>query len=183
MVVYLETVHGSRLYGLSNAGSDRDYFVVYDEPRDKKTRHARQRMLPNGLDLTEVGLTTFLQSCDSGVPQYLEAMFSPVANVNPWFQPYRAGYRVNTVNMYQKYVRTATTFAYEAESTLKRRRHALRLLVNLGEGLAHGKFNPRLDGHTATLLTTAASAGEKKFDYTFGYLLDMAARHVVVSET
>lgn len=136
----LHTVHGSRLYGLSHPRSDHDTYTVVEGRR-------RPRQLMRGTeDRLVIGLDEFLGQCAKSVPQALEAMFSPMATTTEVMEALRAGYRVGAVTFRQTYSRTVVAFAaYGVENDdAKRRRHALRLLLNLEQGLAYGRFNPRL---------------------------------------
>lgn len=73
-----KTVHGSRLYGLSHANSDEDYYtVVTKRPSDTRfgrqtrARYAKQKINGNE-DSMVVDFGTWVEQCRSGVPQALE---------------------------------------------------------------------------------------------------------------
>lgn len=76
----------------------------------------------------------------NGVPQYLEAMFSPQAEVD-LISDFRAGFRVS-YGIYSTYLRTIKSFTLHEE--FKRRRHGLRLALNLQSIGRYGRFDPRL---------------------------------------
>lgn len=131
----LLTTHGSRLYGLHHAESDWDTYSVV---RGK----ARTRHRVNGKDDTvTVSYDQFMRSCDKGVPQALEAMFSTVATVDefPWL---RAAYRACGPVVRDTYFRTVKSFWEEGSP--KRRRHACRLWLNLNSLEEQSRFNPTL---------------------------------------
>lgn len=158
MDTLLRTVHGSRLYGLAHADSDRDAYVVVAD-RSRARQHLRGKD-----DWLVLGLDHFLSQCAKGVPQALEAMFSPVAESGP-LDSFRAGYRVGEPAFRRTYLRTIKSFALAGveHDDAKRRRHALRLMLNLDEGLRTGRFNPRLTHRQADWVrTTAADPG---FDF------------------
>lgn len=148
----LFTPHGSTLYGLAHENSDKDFYLV----TSNNAQRTRQR-LHDEIDLVVVGLSKFLQQCDAGVPQALEAMFSGFS-MSTGFDAYRAGYRVNTAHMAKTYRRTMRNFAQE---NFKRRRHAFRLAFNLGDALTYGRFNPTLTHEQQEYATWAA--GEDNF--------------------
>lgn len=89
-----ETVHGSHLYGLAHAGSDRDVFRVYCSHDGR--RRARQRV-SSDTDVLSMSLDRFLELASSGAHQCVEAMFSPVKIWDPRFaflRPFVESHRV-----------------------------------------------------------------------------------------
>lgn len=145
------TPHGSVLYGLDHAGSDRDVMYVYAD-----NRKARQR-LDGDLDYVTVGLGHFLDLAHGGAHQYLEALFSPIKEwCDDGYKPMIDNMIVPPALVRNKYMRTIKHFSYG--DTLKRRRHALRLAWNLADLTEYGRFNPRLSWGVAGTLTNIASA-------------------------
>lgn len=145
-VVLFQTPHGSHLYGTSHPLSDRDVFTVVEKlpypPHNGHSKYARQT-IKDGLDETVVDLSTFLNGCASGVPQYLEAMFSHEATIDH-LEEFRAQYHVGSA-VVPTYIRTIKSFSYdERDGGTKKRRHALRLALNARDILRYGRFNPRL---------------------------------------
>jgi predicted nucleotidyltransferase len=140
MTVLLRTIHGSHLYGLAHDGSDKDIYEVVETKRTKKKRNIKQTIV-NGVDKTVVDLSTFMHMVDECVPQALEALWTPVAEVDK-IHEFRTNYRVNRAKMKEVYIRTALNFAQRDD--IKSRRHAIRLMLNLGAALEYGKFNPQL---------------------------------------
>lgn len=142
--VLLSTVHGSHLYGLAHAGSDRDtYTVVTRAPHvahnGTKARYAKQK-ISGDTDSFVIDLSTFMLLCDKGVPQALEAMFSPVADVD-LIHALRGSYRCTTAVL-PTYLRTIKSFLMAGD--YKRRRHGFRLALNAADIGHYGFFNPRL---------------------------------------
>jgi hypothetical protein len=97
-----------------------------------------------------------------GVPQSLEAMFSQKA-VSPFFEEYRQGWYASDPTVIHTYMRTIKSFSLsENDSKLKdkdkfkRKRHALRLALNLEELLYRGRFNPTLTPVVAERITRFA---------------------------
>lgn len=151
-----KTLHGSHLYGLATPSSDTDYFTVVTK-NDSTTAHTRKRYarqsIVDGIDSTVVDLGTFLIGCEKGVPQFLEAMFSPEAIGDDNITDLRAGYRVGS-GVYDTYLRTMKSFAMS--DTYKTKRHALRLALNMWEMRATGRFNPRLSDFNVRLINKVA---------------------------
>jgi len=165
--VLLDTVHGSRLYGLAHAGSDYDrYIVVSERPGGKGAGNKPYRWANHdnagSSDVVTVDLHTFLDMASKGVPQALEAMFAPAPDVD-LIAPLRAGFRAVGPEVMGTYCRTIKSFALAGEP--KRRRHALRLSRNLRELMHSGRFDPRLDVDTAALMTAASLLATDEFLY------------------
>lgn len=139
--VIFKTPHGSHLYGLAHESSDEDFYtVVFRAKRGRRYKYAKQSIVDN-VDSLTVDLGTWLRLCDKGVPQALEAMFSPVPLVDE-ISALRNSYRVNFDNMRDTYHRTMQNFVAAGDE--KRRRHALRLYLNLKVAARRGRFNPVL---------------------------------------
>lgn len=140
--IAFRTLHGSRLYGLAHANSDTDmYTVLMSSGTGGRSRNTHQ--VNGDDDQAKVSMGSFLAQCEKGVPQALEAMFSRIAEPS-MFDAFRAGYRADTAKMATTYRRTIRNMA--AHEDFKRRRHAVRLILNLNEALTTGKgrFNPTL---------------------------------------
>lgn len=135
MATILETVHGSHLYGLNHSDSDRDIFRVVTEGH--KTRHH----VTEEYDTTQVPLDLFMRNVFSGSHQSCEALFSPLATVDPRYRPMFEGIRVTGADVFAKYRRTIHSFSY---GTMKQRRHAVRLGYSLRGLRECGRFNPVL---------------------------------------
>lgn len=136
----LGTVHGSRLYGLSHAGSDYDYFAVHGW--DKFKGHQRVAGIDDRLNTS---YDRFMRYAERGVPQYLEAMWSPAADVDN--MPFnRFLFRPTVSQARDTYLRTVKSFWRSGweEQSFKKRRHALRLMLNLRTMEAYGRFNPTM---------------------------------------
>lgn len=143
-VVLLRTVHGSHLYGLNHKDSDEDFYTVVARAphvahNGSRARSARQEIVGN-IDMFTVNLSTFLLYCDKGVPQALEALYSPFADIDH-LQAFRYAYRPGR-SAQATYLRTLRHF-YKA-GDVKRRKHAVRLALNLRTMREFGFFNPRL---------------------------------------
>lgn len=151
MKVLLRTVHGSHLYGLAHAGSDNDIYEVFETTRTARKRNIQQTIQEN-IDKTRVDLSTFMVMVDNCVPQALEALWSPVAEIDK-ITEFRYSYKVNRSQMYDRYIKTAISFASNPDD--KRKRHALRLLLNLGQTLEFGRFNPQLSTMDKFILNSA----------------------------
>ena len=149
----LKTVHGSRLYGLSHANSDEDWYVV--TPTRYASRKFRKQTIQGDQDVTYMDFKSFQQLADKGVPQALETMFSKKA-VSPYFQDYREGYNASGPEVIHTYMRTIKSFSLTEKDPFKRRRHALRLALNMEEILYTGRFDPTLKKHQVDQITRYA---------------------------
>lgn len=140
MHVLFKTIHGSHLYGLSHENSDRDFYTVVDKVKSNKARFAKQTITGDE-DSMVVDFGTWLGLCSKGVPQALEAMFSKMA-VHDDIPYFRQGFKVGT-EVYDTYLRTIKSFIMTGE--YKKKRHGLRLALNLNSIREFGKFDPTLD--------------------------------------
>ena len=132
-MIVLETITGSRLYGFAHAGSDHDYYRVCTDCRNKQT-------IVNGFDDVRVNLESFVAHVAKGVPQAMEALYSPYKWVHPDYFGYVSGLEPSQGELVRTYRRTIRHFVLE--DTDKHRRHAMRLAVNLADWWDTGSFNP-----------------------------------------
>lgn len=149
----LETVHGSRLYGTNHEASDFDYYRVICSGRT-------QQKIEGDEDTTTVQLHDFIRQVSVGVPQALEALWSPVKTVDPswkyFFNSLHPGYG-ETIDRYNRTIanfmgwRKGGGRGRTREPSNKTRLHALRLMHNLQDYLESGSFNPRLSESWVTL--------------------------------
>lgn len=160
--IILETIHGSRLYGLSRADSDEDVFRVVarrDKPKVEYT------FLPGwtGYDYSEFGLDNFLANVYAGSHQSCEALWSPYATIHPTYLPLFRNIRVTGADAFARYRRTIRSFSY---GELKKRRHAVRLGFDLADLRRYGRFNPVLtpDQHDKVVLLAELYWGQSLYD-------------------
>lgn len=148
-----ETVHGSHLYGLDHAGSDRDIYRVYEGTGV----HLKQSIGED--DVVRGDLEAFIRRAQTGSHQSCEALFSPVKEYAPGGEekwgPFLEGFRVTGRDVFEKYERTIKKFCY---GDYKRRRHAARLHLSLMGLRREGRFNPRLDEDEIRWVTLMADA-------------------------
>ena len=135
MTIVLRTIHGSRLYGLDSPALDWDYYQVVVEGETRQNIVDRQ-------DVTTVTLRDFERFVSKGVPQALEALYSPVRWGDWEWQPYLLSLRPNYWETLQTYRRTIANFF--AAGDRKRVRHGFRLTFNAEEFQRRGCFNPCL---------------------------------------
>jgi len=173
--VLFKTIHGSRLYGLNHAGSDDDFYTVVTKKltdtrigRQTKARYAKQTIVDNE-DSMVVDFGTWVEMCKSGVPQALEAMFSGMP-LEDRIGDFRASWYCGD-QVYQRYFRTIKSFALSEDEGIKKRRHALRLALNLNEIGRTGRFNPTLSKEDANYITRMAT---KSHDDVYGLALCIA---------
>ena len=160
--VLFKTVHGSRLYGLAHAGSDEDFYTVVTKKqtdtrfgKQTRARYAKQKIDGNE-DSMVVDFGTWVEMCRSGVPQALEAMFSQMPVGDDRIASFRRSFRAGP-EAWERYYRTIKSFALQDDDTIKKRRHALRLALNLNEMARTGRFNPTLSEEDARYVTLMAN--------------------------
>lgn len=146
------TVHGSHLYGLAHEDSDRDVYEVY-EGSDTGLRHS----ISGEVDTVRGSLHAFISRAETGSHQSCEALFSRKKEWAPGmfekWGPYIESFRVVGGDVFEKYERTIRKFCY---LDFKRRRHAVRLYLNLKELRKTGQFDPTLGTLAASLATLIA---------------------------
>ncbi|HEU5223052.1 MAG TPA: hypothetical protein VFU07_05150 [Candidatus Lumbricidophila sp.] len=155
--VIFSTVHGSTLYGLAHANSDRDVFTVTTSTRTK-ARHSVS-LAEDGTQDDRVSLSwnRFLHNAMQGSHQSVEAMFSTQQIWNPKFlhlRPMILGTRIQGSDVFHRYERTIKAFAF---GDFKRRRHACRLALNLSDLRSDGRFNPTLTPSQIDLVNRLAN--------------------------
>lgn len=139
-MLLFRTIHGSHLYGLNHSDSDIDYFEVYSNREGARHRRPQQTIV-NGIDTVRMELSTFMLYADRGAHQTLEALFSPVAEVD-LIHDLRRAYRVNTATFRNKF--SDVIHSFMMSDSKKKLRHAVRLGWALHDGLEYGRFNPVL---------------------------------------
>ena len=148
MELLMKTIHGSRLYGLAHANSDNDTFEVWWGGDTKQT-------IKDGEDTLRVSYDDFYSGVQKGVPQFIEALYSPYKTIDrlpivvPGYWP--------TVNTYY---RTIKSFWRVDPAEFKKRRHSARLAWNLQEFMQHGYFNPVLSPEAREWCEQYAIAGQ-----------------------
>jgi len=159
--VLFKTIHGSKLYGLNHANSDDDFYII--TPTRKTSRHINAKQSIVGKDDTvAIDFSSFVELSHKGVPQALEAMFSRKAE-SPFFEEYRANYFASDPEVIHTYMRTIKSFSLSEKDGFKRRRHSLRLALNLEELIYTGRFNPTLNKPTALKITRLAKKENNAF--------------------
>ncbi len=164
--ILFKTVHGSRLYGLAYAGSDNDFYTVVTKAetdhrfgKQTRARYAKQKIIGNE-DSFVVDFGTWIEMCKSGVPQALEAMFSDMVIGNDLIEDYRRSFRAGS-QVFPKYLDTIKSFALAEDPTTKKRRHALRLALNLNQMAKTGRFNPTLSEEDARYVSLYSTKGHE----------------------
>lgn len=154
----LRTLHGSHLYGTATSDSDIDWYEVGLIGKN------RQGVDENKVDTTFLNLTTFTRQVFEGVPQALEALYSPYKVVNPTWQPFigslRPDYR-RTLDTFERTVRNFMGWSYDLRpSTEKRRMHAIRLAYERASFAKFGSFDPVLPSWAADMFQRQAATEE-----------------------
>lgn len=160
--VLFQTIHGSKLYGLSHADSDDDYYRITPTRYVTRKLNAKHKITGDE-DVVTVDFASFTKLCQEGSPQALEAMFSRKA-VSPFFESYRKNWFASDPNVVAKYIRTIHSFSLnETEKQEKYRRHALRLSFNLDELVHTGRFNPTLSPQQVRIVKTLALKDKESY--------------------
>lgn len=167
MNVLFKTVTGSRLYGLSHSESDYDYFVVVSKVKSNRARYSTHK-IKGDEDTVTVDHGAFTEGLRKGVPQYLEAVFSDVPEVD-MLTAWRHSYRFTT-QAWDTYLRTIKSSAMQ--ETMKSRRHAIRLAYNMADLRRYGKFNPHLTPEQVYTSTVLAELNDS--DVVYDYALSIA---------
>jgi hypothetical protein len=163
-----KTIHGSHLYGLSHEGSDWDYYTVLQTVPNKRAKYARQTITGDE-DSMVVDFGTWMEMCRNGVPQALEAMFShdPFVQYDS-IRQFRDSFRIST-GASERYLRTITSFTMTQDP--KRKRHGLRLALNMYDFTREGRFNPTMTQNEADWATEVA---KKDCDTVYAYAMNIA---------
>jgi hypothetical protein len=151
-----ETIHGSRLYGLSHAGSDYDYLRVLPFGVSKRSEHA----IFGSVDAKTYDFPKFMRMAGNGYPQAVEAMFSEAAFTDE-ITHLRRSFHPNQGSLIGSYNRRVRGFV--GIGNHKSKRHALRLVHNLNEFLVDGRFNPTLDEDVIARITEQAYTEGSEF--------------------
>lgn len=136
-----ETVHGSRLYGFSHASSDYDTFTVTTSraPRSQQT-------IVGEADMLTVGVGRYTTLIMQGSHQAVEALFSTektwgTGAAAEQVRPMLEAVRVTGPEVVARYQRTIKAFSF---GDVKKRRHAVRLAMNLASLRRDGVMDPTL---------------------------------------
>lgn len=152
--VIFYTVHGSNLYGLAHKSSDMDLFIVTSNTGERYAKH----YVENGVDVCEMSLGVFLDRVYSGSHQAVEALFSQgKVWVDERYKPMLDSVKVTGPIVEQKYRRTIRKFCF---GDFKRRRHAMRLALNLHQIHEVGRFNPTLTAEQVLAINVVAETLE-----------------------
>jgi len=157
--IIFTTIHGSHLYGMAGPFSDIDTYVVTNS-----NARAKQKVF-GGEDSVRIGWKHFVEYAFSGSHQSLEAMFSPRKVWNEdfkWLATYTNSFYATGPDVIAKYERTIKSFAHADD--FKRRRHAVRLWLNLQDLREYGRFNPVLTPEQiawASDLATSNTTGDE----------------------
>ena len=179
MKLLLRTTHGSRLYGTFTPESDYDWYEVWSGgPR-------RAKQLQDGdLDTVKVPLTEFMRQCTIGVPQALEAMYSPVAEVDVW--PLWRGSWHTGQDAQWRFLRTIKQFSIldryeglkEPRKLMKRRHSAVRLSLYMEQINSTGRFNPMLSVSDKEHIREIMQSKETYYNYITQFGIDYAPGEV-----
>lgn len=166
VMLLLKIQAGSHLYGYATATSDVDFLEVHSEGfirPDDKFQHVRdaEQTIVDGMDVTRMTLSHFVEKALKGSHQALDAMFArePEFDLLQGFRrSYRAGYEV--IPTYQ---RAIIQFATRDGGAFRYQRHAMRLVFNLTEILEKGFYTPELADKEIVYLNETATLPTEEF--------------------
>lgn len=159
MTLLLRSVAGSHLYGTSRPDSDLDYYEVHSELFKPGGFHKTQQTIVDGVDVTKVSLSQFIDLCRIGSHQALDAMFSEQVEVDK-IEAFRKGYRAGFEIM-EPYRRIMVKFTQQG--TPRKRKHAVRIAFNLTDIMQTGRFNPTLSPERVEKVLTYAELPDEEF--------------------
>lgn len=165
-MLLIQSIHGSRLYGLHHEGSDYDYWSVYANTPKAKARNIKQK-LAGDQDNVEMDLSTMVEYADRSSHQVLELVFSEkktVCLIEDWCN----NFVVNLPTMRDLYFRTIENFwlkAWANEGSLRTKtfRHCVRMAINLEEAQRLGRFNPTLPEGTVEAMKSSSDVELEKW--------------------
>ena len=140
-MLLFRTPIGSRLYGLAHANSDNDTLEVYSNTIPSPLKKIRQT-IDGKDDVIRTNLSTFVMYAERSSHQILEAMYSPIADVD-MFKDFRMNYHINIGTFVPLYQRTIRNFWTKGDR--KSKLHACRMHFCLLEGMDKGYFSPVLE--------------------------------------
>jgi predicted nucleotidyltransferase len=167
MKILYKTIAGSRLYGLAHEASDWDYYTVVDRVVKKKAAYHTHTII-DGVDSQVVDFGTWVNDCQRGVPQALEAMFSQKAEVDT-IPEFRASFKAGTE--YYAYNSIMKVMKFEHADSFKHRRHMIRLGLNLDDLRRYGRFNPTLEPWMVRFSTEFANTHTMEECYIYAQLV------------
>jgi hypothetical protein len=163
MEVLFKTIHGSRLYGLSHADSDYDWYTVVDK---RPYRHPVQTIV-DGQDSHVFELSEWIDHCQRGTPQALEAMFSTKAEIDKLpdlRRDFKAG--GHSFFTFLKVIRSL-----QGWDDFKHKRHMIRLAYEAQDLARYGRFDPTM---TPLRIETANELAKLPLNYCLDDALTIA---------
>ena len=144
--VLLLTPTGSRLYGTHRPDSDHDFWAVVLEGVKPSHKVVGEE------DVAVIPLKHFQEMLNKGVPQALEALWSPQAQFHAQWESYMKALQPNVWSAKYRHL------AKQGEKVVqKERMHKARLSLQWLQMAAFGKFNPTLEGELLELVKFAAN--------------------------
>jgi hypothetical protein len=177
-MLLLKAQAGSHLYGYATDISDDDYFEVHTEPFFIPTRiDARpvRQTIVDGLDVTQMTLSHFMERAQSGSHQALDAMFAAEPEFDAISEiraSYRTGYEVIA-----PYKRIISKFALQ--EGFRKQRHSLRTLFNLTDMLATGRYKPELSDERIAFINEKAHLPYEEFRHILIELSPVDLEHLL----
>jgi len=141
MTLLFRSYAGSILHGLSTPSSDIDIFEIHSESFGSAHANKQEvQKIEGELDVTKITLSRFMQRSMDGSHQCLDAMFSSIAEVDEISALRKSFYAgSSTVEVFGRSIRELAH-----QKPPKKRRHAVRVTLNLIQMMETGRYEPRL---------------------------------------
>lgn len=144
MTLLFRSYAGSILHGLATSSSDIDIFEVYSEgfgiPSSSHELKREIQTIKGKDDVTKITLSRFMQRSMEGSHQCLDAMFSSIPEVDKISALRKSFYCGN--NTVETFRRSIREMAFQ--KVPKKRRHAVRVTLNLIQIMERGRYEPQL---------------------------------------
>lgn len=162
MTLLLKSFAGSYLYGLSRPDSDLDFYEVHTDSLAGGPGVQRKafQTIVDGVDVTQVGFSHFVDLASAGSHQALDAMFSQETVVDE-ITAFRASFQVDPYKIIPVYRGIIMKFAQQG--TARKWKHAARLSFNLKDMAERGRFDPTLTPKRAKRVLEISELPEKEF--------------------
>jgi hypothetical protein len=163
-MLLLRAIAGSHLYGYSTPASDYDFFEVHSERFPHPHSSSKQpvqalQTIVDGMDITQVTLSHFMELAESGSHQALDAMFAKEPEfdlISGLRNSYYAG--LNVVSAYERII---TKFALQ--EGFRKQRHSVRAMLNISEILTTGRYVPELSAEQVIYVNMMAGLPAEEF--------------------
>lgn len=173
----LVSKHGSHLYNLARPQSDLDLYVIYEFPfKIYRPKKLATQSITDESDTMKIEIERFKNLCLKGVPQALEALYSPeqywLDSHDKWpklSEEIKDYISANKNEILSTYKRTAMNFMLKDD--FKKNRHAFRLIINASEFDLVSRITPNLSNFAVNEITDLAKLPWKERKEAFNEML------------